>query len=124
MSLVARDIREARQMQADLLRARDELDQNVAERTAELDEFRQMLQLILDNIPQRVFWKDQNSRFLGANRAFLQDTGLECIDQLIGKEDYDLAWKDLAELYRADDRQVLQSGQPKLNYEEPQTRPE
>ena len=118
-SLVARDIREARQMQADLRQARDELGQIVAERTAELDESRQMLQLILDNIPQRVFWKDHNLRYLGANRPFLQDSGLERIDQLIGKEDYDLSWKELAELYRADDRQVLQSRQPKINYEEP-----
>ena len=118
-SLVARDIREARQLQADLRQARDELEQIVAERTAELDELRQMLQLILDNIPQRVFWKDIHLRYLGANRPFLQDSGLDCIDQLIGREDYDLSWKELAELYRADDGQVLQSGQPKVNYEEP-----
>ncbi|HMN59197.1 MAG TPA: PAS domain S-box protein, partial [Anaerolinea sp.] len=88
----------------------------------ELFQSRHMLQLILDNIPQRVFWKDSDSRFLGGNRPFLQDAGLESLEQLLGKDDYALQWAANAEQYRADDRQVMESGQEKLNYEEPQTK--
>jgi len=39
----------------------------------------------------------------------------------LGKSDYDMGWKDRAELYRADDLAVIESGIPKLNYEEPLT---
>jgi PAS domain-containing protein len=33
------------------------------------------LQMVLDNIPQRVFWQDLKQRFVGGNRAFVADTG-------------------------------------------------
>ena len=42
---------------------------------AELYQSRQMLQSVLDNIPQRVFWKDRNSIYLGCNRAFATERG-------------------------------------------------
>jgi PAS domain S-box-containing protein len=45
-------------------------------------------------------------------------------EDVIGKDDYRLAWKEQAELYRADDRAVMESGVPKLDYEEPQTTPD
>ncbi len=121
-SLSARDIREARQLQTELRKARDELEQLVSERTTELFESRQVLQLVLDHIPQRVFWKGRDLRYLGANLPFLQDSGVESLEDLIGKEDFDLSWKANAELYRSDDLQVMESGIPKINYEEPQVR--
>ncbi|MEZ0395559.1 MAG: GAF domain-containing protein [Anaerolineales bacterium] len=89
----------------------------------ELRESQQMLRLILDTIPVRVFWKDQNLNYLGANRPFARDAGLQSPDELIGKNDYQMGWAPQAELYRADDLEVIRSGQPKINYEEPQTTP-
>ena len=88
----------------------------------ELYRSRQMMQLVLDHIPQRVFWKDRNYRYLGCNKAFLGDAGLSDINQILGKDDFELNWKDTAPLYRADDRFVMESNKPKLNYEEPQYR--
>jgi len=41
---------------------------------------------------------------------------------MIGKTDYDHASHETADLYRADDRQVMETGQPRINYEEPQIR--
>ncbi len=69
----------------------------------ELFRSRQMLQSILDNIPQPVFWKDRNSVFLGCNRAFAIDGGLNDAAEIVGKTDFDLAWSGQADLYRADD---------------------
>jgi len=43
---------------------------------------------------------------------------------LIGQDDYALGWAEQADLYRADDRQVMESGQPRLDFEEPQTTPD
>ncbi len=63
-------------------------------------------------------------RYLGCNIAFSRDAGVECPEDLIGKDDYQLAWKNQAELYRADDRRVIENGVPKLSYDEQQTTPE
>src|SRR5512134_291113 len=84
----------------------------------------QLLPLIMNNIPQAVFWKDQNLAYLGCNQAFADDAGFSSPEDMIGKTDFDMPWKDQAELYRADDRLVMESGKPKLNYEEPQTTPD
>ena len=89
----------------------------------ELYNANQMLQLVFDNIPQRIFWKDTNSKFLGCNKSFALDAGFSSPADLIGKDDYSMSWKDTAELYRADDAQVMKSDIAKLNYEEPQSRP-
>lgn len=81
----------------------------------------QMLRLVLDNIPQRVFWKDPHSAYLGCNQSFAEDAGFSAPSDIIGKDDYAMGWQAQAELYRGDDRWVMESGQPKLAYEEPQT---
>jgi len=85
----------------------------------QLQESRKMLQLILDTIPTRVFWKDLNSVFLGCNRSFAQDVGLEHPDDIRGKNDFMLGTREHAERYQADDREIMRSGVPVLNYEEP-----
>ena len=90
----------------------------------ELRSSRQMLQSILDAIPQRVFWKDRNCVYSGCNRPFATDAGLDSPAAIVGKSDFDLAWKDVAELYRADDEQVMNAQAPNLNYHECQIRPD
>ena len=85
---------------------------------------RQMLQSILDAIPQRVFWKDRNCTYLGCNRPFALDAGLGDPAAIVSKSDFDLSWASMAELYRADDRLVMERGAAKLNFQEVQTRPD
>ena len=84
----------------------------------------QLLRLALDNIPQRVFWKDRESRFLGGNRLFARDAGHSNPDLLVGKTDEDTAFAPHAEAFRADDKAVIDSGIAKLNYEESITQPD
>ena len=48
------------------------LRRRVRQQTADLRGSRQMLQLVLDHIPQRVFWKDREGRYLGCNQACAQ----------------------------------------------------
>lgn len=83
-----------------------------------------MLKAVLDTIPVRVFWKDRESRYLGCNAPFASDSGLAAPEELLGRDDYQMGWREQADLYRADDRLVMESGEAKLNYEEPQTTPE
>lgn len=89
-----------------------------------LRQSQEMLRLVLDTVPVRVFWKDVNGVFLGCNQHFARDAGLESPDQIIGRDDYAMGWRDQARLYRADDQAVMESGQAKLGYEEPQTAPD
>ena len=79
---------------------------------------------ILEHAPVRIFWKDSELRYLGCNTAFARDAGLTDPEELIGKDDHQLPWRDQAERYRADDRMVMESGQSKIRYEEPQTTPD
>jgi diguanylate cyclase (GGDEF)-like protein/PAS domain S-box-containing protein len=83
-----------------------------------------LLKTIIDTAPVRVFWKDRNLCFLGCNTAFARDAGMTHPDQLIGKDDYQMAWREQAERYRADDWAVIAAGTPRLFYEEPQTTPD
>ena len=87
----------------------------------EAEQAHQMLQTVLDTIPVRVFWKDKNLVYLGCNKLFAKDAGLEKPADLIGRSDYDMGWAEQAARYQQDDRAVMDSQKPKLDYEEPQT---
>jgi len=84
----------------------------------------QILNGIINAIPVRVFWKDKDLVYLGCNAIFAQDAGFADPKDVVGKDDYQMGWRDQAELYRADDRQVIENGRPKLLIEEPQTTPD
>ncbi len=79
-----------------------------------------LLHEILKQLPVRVFWKDTELRYLGCNAMFARDAGFSSPEDVIGKDDFQMAWREQAELYRADDKRVMTLGQPKLNYDEPQ----
>ena len=83
-----------------------------------------LLKTVVDSIPMRVFWKDAQLNYLGCNTAFAQDAGHQTPADVIGKNDYQMGWVAQADLYRADDRQVIDSGVVKLFYDEMQTAPD
>jgi PAS domain S-box-containing protein len=102
------------------------IGRDITERTrAEeaLRESRQILEAILNSIPVRIFWKDKNLIYLGCNTAFARDAGFEKPEDIIGRDDYSMGWREQAELYRADDQAVIESGKSKTLFEEPQTTP-
>jgi len=114
-----------RTYERDGVRYADGVFADITERKRAEDELyrsRQMLQTVLDAIPQRVFWKDRNSIYLGCNRALATDTGLKNPSEIIGKSDFDLAWSGVADLYRADDKRVMEQGSAMLHFEERQSR--
>lgn len=90
---------------------------------AALIESSSLLQLVLDTIPVRVFWKGTDERFLGCNSLFAHDAGMASAAEIIGKSDYDMPWREQAARYQQDDNQVMMTGEAKLDYEEPQTNP-
>ena len=90
---------------------------------AELDlqESQRFLQTVIDTFPIAVFWKDRQSVFLGCNNKSALAAGLSSPTEIIGKTDYDLPWGNTeADLYRADDREVMDSNKAKLGIVETQ----
>lgn len=83
----------------------------------ELAESQRFLKLVIDTIPDRVYWKDTHGRYLGVNRRFEIESGVSHGEDIIGKTDADLPWANLAPTIREEDRQVVTSGQPLLNLE-------
>lgn len=83
-----------------------------------------MLQAVLDSIPARVFWKSTDGKYLGSNHLFAKDCGIKDYHELIGKSDFDVFNHKEATNFVTDDKEVMRNGIPKLNIEEPQTRPD
>lgn len=67
-------------------------------------------QFILDQLTLRVFWKDKDSRYLGCNKAFAKDAGLNGPAEIIGKTDADLPWASNAAVLRQHDQEVMATG--------------
>lgn len=88
-----------------------------------LSQSNQLLQVVINNIPQSICWKDCNLVYLGCNKVFAQSAGFDSPEEIIGKTDFDFLGFPQADLNCADDRLVLDSGTPKLNYEELHTTP-
>jgi PAS domain S-box-containing protein len=84
----------------------------------------QLIEGIMNAIPVAVFWKDKNLVYLGCNAICARHAGFTDPKEIIGKDDYQMGWRDQAELYRGDDREVIESGRPKFLIEEPETTPE
>ena len=102
-------------------------NQDITERKQAADvllESKNLLQLVMEHVPAHIFWKDRDLRYLGCNAQFAKDAGYSRPGELVGKTDFEMGWKDQAELYRADDKAILESGASRLNYEEPQTTPD
>jgi PAS domain S-box-containing protein len=65
--------------------------------------------LLLENLPQKIFFKDKNLVYVTCNRNYARDLEIKT-DEIIGRTDYEFYPRKLAEKYRADDRRVIESG--------------
>ncbi|HEU4625088.1 MAG TPA: response regulator [Steroidobacteraceae bacterium] len=76
-----------------------------------------MLRTLIDNLPDFIYVKDTECRFLLANLAVARHMGTTP-EQLLGKSDFDFFSHDLARAYSDDERAVMSSRQPLLNRQE------
>jgi PAS domain S-box-containing protein len=89
--------------------ARDVTEQHIV--LAALRESEERNRTLLASLPQRILFKDEDGRFVAVNSHFAADLGLKPED-LVGKTDFDLFPAELAEKYRADDRRIMETGEP------------
>jgi PAS domain S-box-containing protein len=79
-----------------------------------------LLQLLIDNLPDFIFMKDRQSRFLVANQATARFMGADSPDQLIGKTDFDFYPQEPAAQYFAAEQQIMQTGKNIFEWDRPQ----
>jgi PAS domain S-box-containing protein len=84
-----------------------------------LIEERNLLRALIDNVPDRIYAKDTESRFIVCNKALVQRMRVGSLDDVVGKTDFDFVPPELAAQFRADEERVMQSGEPMINREEP-----
>ncbi len=86
-----------------------------------LQEQARVTEIVISTIPHCVFWKDRDCNYLGCNQQFATAAGLESPGQIVGMNDYQLAWKkEESDFYRSCDQQVMDSDTPMLNFAETQ----
>lgn len=85
---------------------------------------RNLLRTLMDSLPDYIFIKDRESRFVITNTAHLEVLGSETPDAVVGKTDFEFFPKDLAENYFRDEQEVMQANKPLLNREEEVVDPE
>ena len=71
-----------------------------------------LLSTLMDNHPDLIFVKNLEGRFVTANTAYLTVQGLESVNEIVGKTDFDFSSDELARQYQADDQTVIELGIP------------
>lgn len=74
------------------------------------------LKKILSDVNEYTFVKDKNFVYQAASEAFAKMCGQKCAADILGKTDYDLFPKDIADAYRADDQKMMNTGKALSSY--------
>jgi PAS domain S-box-containing protein len=85
---------------------------------------RNLLRTLMDNVPDGIYFKDEQCRFTRINRAVAQRFGLRDPAEAIGHCDADFFSEEFARQTRNDEQQVMRTGQPLADKEEKETWPD
>jgi len=101
---------------------RDISERRQAEETIRWERF--LMNTLMETIPDTIYFKDVESRFLRINRACAERSGLRDPAEAVGKTDFDLFAREHAEAAFQTEREILRTGQPVVNQEEMETWPD
>ncbi len=78
-----------------------------------------MLRTLVNSLPDHIYAKDREGRFIFGNAAQARYMGVEDPSELVGKSDFDFYPLELASQYFADEQAIMESGEPLIAHEEP-----
>ena len=99
---IGRDITE-------LKRAKEASNDELQKRTVELSRERLLLRTLIDNLPDSIYAKDATGRKTLANPADLKNIRCRTESEAIGKNDFELFPRAVAEKFWADDQKVIRA---------------
>jgi rsbT co-antagonist protein RsbR len=117
-SSLGREVETRKQVERELRRLNEELEQRVEERTSELARQQYILDTFMENVPDHIYFKDLESRITRANRAFATWMGLGDPAAGVGKSDFDLFPAEVARSKYELEQEIIRTGQPVLSLEE------
>ena len=79
---------------------------------------RRMVRAMIDNIPDYIYVKDAQGRFMVANPHLARMMGAETPEELLGKTDFDFYSREVASGFYEEEQEMIRSGQPLYNHEE------
>jgi len=82
-----------------------------------LSEERNLLRTLIDNIPDAIYVKDRESRFVLCNREVLQRKAVGSLEEIVGRSDFDFYPPELAQSVYANEQEVMRTGRPLTNIE-------
>ncbi|MBN1267874.1 MAG: GAF domain-containing protein [Anaerolineales bacterium] len=71
-----------------------------------------LIDAMMDNIPDTIYFKDRKSRLTRINRQLMQNLGLDDTTQILGKTDIDLYGEEFGRKTMEDDQQIIATGKP------------
>ena len=77
-----------------------------------------LLRTLVDALPDNIYVKDKESRFIGCNKAAARRFGAANPDEILGKSDFDFFPHELAQRYYDEEQNIITSGQSIINREE------
>jgi len=83
----------------------------------QLKEERNLFKSVIDNIPDRIYLKDLETRFMLVNKATLRWHHMTHPDEIVGKTDADFFGPELGAEYRKNETRIFETGEPLINYE-------
>jgi len=95
-----------------------ETRQSLAATQEQLSLEQHLLAALVDNMPDAIYFKDLESRFIRCNQSTADLFQLKTPDDVVGCCDHDFFPKAEADVYRADELYIMQSGEPIINKEE------
>jgi rsbT co-antagonist protein RsbR len=122
---ISRDVTEIKRAEHALERAYAEIEKQVEERTVELEREvaerkraeaalaweQHLLRVFLDNVPDAIYFKDAEGRFVRINKAQAERLGLSDPAQAVGKTDFDFWEEKVARVVYDQEQEIMRSGQ-------------
>jgi PAS domain S-box-containing protein len=77
--------------------------------------FNNLLNNVVDAMPEYIFWKDKDSIFMGCNNKFAQLIGLDSPQDIVGKTDFDISPLEEAKRFVKTDKEIIAKDKPIIN---------